>query len=166
MHSRLQRCFLSALATLMLFGVATGARAAESASRENSASVIRAASPFIDRANKEWETAIRTGDADALSRPYRDDAIFIGPDANPVRGRAAIRAMYAARAVGKKRIVAATIQSDGRIAAGQDDVYEWGSGWVSVESADGTRSKAGGRYLTVWHRQSDGTWVIIRNLAF
>jgi ketosteroid isomerase-like protein len=165
MHSRLQRCFLSALTTFMLSGVATGARAAESGLPENTASVIRAASPFIDRANKEWGTAIQTGDADALSRPYRDDAVFIGPDASPVRGRAAIRAMYAARAAGKKRIVAATIQSDGRIAAGRDDVYEWGSGWVSVESADGTRWKLGGRYLTVWHRQPDGTWVIIRNLA-
>jgi uncharacterized protein (TIGR02246 family) len=167
MRLRLQRCFLFALATFLLSGVATGTRAAESAAPENNASVIRAASPFIDRANKEWETAIQTGDADALSRPYRDDAIFIGPDANPVRGRAAIRAMYAARAAaGKNRIAAATIQSDGRTAAGPDDVYEWGTGWVSIESADGKPTKRGGRYLTVWHRQPDGTWVIIRNLAF
>jgi len=93
-------------------------------------------------------------------------AFFIGPDANPVRGRAAIRAMYAARAAAKKRIAAASIQSEGRIAAGPDDVYEWGSGWIFVQSADGTRSKLGGRFLTVWHRQADGTWVIIRNLAF
>jgi uncharacterized protein (TIGR02246 family) len=119
-----------------------------------------------DRANKEWETAIRTGDADALSRPYRDDAVFILPDASAVRGRAAIRAMYAARPAGQTRIVGATIQSDGRVAAGPDDIYEWGSGWLFIESADGTRSKRGGRYLTVWHRQPDGTWMIIRNLAF
>jgi uncharacterized protein (TIGR02246 family) len=154
----------------MLSGVITGACAAESTPPATAASVVRAASAFIDRANKEWETAIQTGDADALSRPYRDDGIFIGPDGTSVRGRAAIHEMYAARAAAiataKKRIVAATIQSDGRTAAGADDVYEWGSGWVSIESVDGTRSKAGGRYLTVWHRQPDGTWVIIRNLAF
>src|SRR5690242_3631778 len=120
MDSRLQKCFLAALTTFMLFGLATGPRAAESVA-ETTASVLGAASPFIDRANKEWETAIQTGDADALSRPYRDDAVFIGPDGSAVRGRAAIRAMYAARgAAGKKRIVAATIQSEGRIAAGQD----------------------------------------------
>jgi uncharacterized protein (TIGR02246 family) len=163
---RLQWCVLFALATFMLSGVAIGVRAAESVAPAGTASVIGAASPFIDRANAEWETAIQNGDADALSRPYRDDAVFIGPDATPVRGRAAIRAMYAARPAAKKRIVAASIQSDGRIAAGPDDVYEWGSGWVSIESADGTRSKVGGRFLTVWHRQPDGTWMIIRNLAF
>jgi uncharacterized protein (TIGR02246 family) len=170
MHSRLQRCFVSALSAFMLCGVVTAAHTAESVAPENTASVIGAASPFIDRANTEWETAIQAGDADALSRPYRDDALFIGPDGSPVRGRAAIRAMYAARAAAiataKKRIVAATIQSEGRIAAGQDDVYEWGSGTVSIESSDGTRSKSGGRFLTVWHRQPDGAWVIIRNLAF
>jgi len=82
-----------------------------------------------------------------------------------VRGRAAIRAMYAGRAASKARIVGATIQSEGRVAAGPDEVYEWGSGWMSTQSADGTRAKRGGRYLTVWHRQLDGTWVITRNLA-
>jgi len=160
------RCFVATLVTFMLAGGAGVTRAAEPATVESSTSVLGAASPFIDRANKEWEAAIQMGDADALSRPYSEDAVFIGPDANPVRGRAAIRAMYAARAAAKKRIAAATIQSEGRIVAGPDDVYEWGSGWIFVQSADGTRSKLGGHFLTVWHRQADGTWAIIRNLAF
>jgi ketosteroid isomerase-like protein len=166
MQFRLQRCFVSALTMFMLAGGATVTRTAEPTAPETTASILGAASPFIDRANKEWEMAIQTGAADALSRPYREDAVFIGPDANPVRGRAAIRAMYAARAAAKRRIVGATIQSEGRIAAAPDDVYEWGTGWILVQSVDGTRSKLGGRYLTVWHRQPDGTWVITRNLAF
>ncbi|MFL6605575.1 MAG: YybH family protein [Steroidobacteraceae bacterium] len=165
MHSHSQRRFLWALTTFMLAGVTTITRTAEPTALQSTASVIGTASPFIERANREWEVAIQTGDADTLSRPYREDGVFIGPDGTPVRGRAAIRAMYAARAAAKRRIVAAAIQSEGRIAAGPDDVYEWGSGWVFVQSAEGARSKAGGRYLTVWHRQPDGVWVITRNLA-
>ena len=164
MHSRLPYRLGGAVLTLMVLCAAVASGAAEVTAPAD-VNVIDEASPFIARANKEWETAIQTGDADALSRPYREDGVFVGPDGNAVRGRPAIRAMYAGRAASKTRIVAATIQSEGRVAASPDEVYEWGQGWMSVQSADGTRTKRGGRYLTVWHRQQDGTWVITRNLA-
>jgi|1186.fasta_scaffold678622_2 uncharacterized protein (TIGR02246 family) len=164
MHTRLSSCLRGIVSTLIVVCAAAASDAAEpTAPREVDS--IDAASPFIAKANKEWATAIQTGDADALSRPYHEDGVFVGPDGNAVRGRAAIRAMYAGRAASKTRIVAATIQSDGRVAAGPDEVYEWGFGWLSIQSADGTQAKRGGRYLTVWHRQPDGTWVITRNLA-
>jgi uncharacterized protein (TIGR02246 family) len=164
MHTQAPRRLGGIVLTLIFIGVAAASGAAEPTAPQDVAS-IDAASPFIAKANKEWEAAIQTGDADALSRPYHEDGIFVGPDGNAVRGRAAIRAMYAGRAASKTRIVAATIHSEGRVAAASDEVYEWGQGWMSVQSADGTRTKRGGRYLTVWHRQVDGTWVITRNLA-
>jgi uncharacterized protein (TIGR02246 family) len=153
MHTPSSRCRVGIVLTLISLCAAAASNA------------IDEASPFIAKANKEWETAIQTGDADALSRPYHEDGVFIGPDGNAVRGRAAIRAMYAGRGASQARIISATIESEGRVAAGADEVYEWGSGWMVVQAADGTRSKRGGRYLTVWHRQPDGTWVITRNLA-
>jgi len=164
MHTRLPRRLVSIVPTLIAVCVATASGAAEPTALPD-VNAIDAASPFIAKANKEWEVAIQTGDADALSRPYHEDGVFIGPDGNAVRGRAAIRAMYAGRSASKTRIVSATIQSEGRVAASADEVYEWGSGWMVVQAADGTRAKRGGRYLTVWHRQPDGTWVITRNLA-
>ena len=164
MHTRPRHCLRSIALALIIVCVAAASGAAEP-TEPRDVNAIDAASPFIVKANKEWEAAIQAGDADALSRPYHEDGVFVGPDGNAVRGRAAIRAMYAGRAASKTRIVAATIRSEGRVAAGSDEVYEWGSGWMSVQSADGTRTKRGGRYLTVWHRQPDGTWVITRNLA-
>ena len=163
MHTRPPRC-LSITLTLIVACTAAASGAAEPPVPRDVNSIDQA-SPFIAKANKEWEAAIQTGDADALSRPYHEEGVFVGPDGNAVRGRAAIRAMYAGRAASKARIVAATIQSEGRVAAGPDEVYEWGSGWMFIQAADGTRAKRGGRYLTVWHRQADGTWVITRNLA-
>jgi len=164
MHTRPPRCLRSIVLTLIVICAGASSAADEPTAPRDVAS-IDLASPFIAKANKEWEAAIQTGDADALSRPYHEDGVFVGPDGIAVRGRAAIRAMYAGRAASKARIVGATIQSEGRVAAGPDEVYEWGSGWMSIQSADGTRAKRGGRYLTVWHRQLDGTWVITRNLA-
>lgn len=162
MHIR-SPCCLGGI-VLIVVCAAAASDAAELVTPPN-ANLIDEASPFIAKANKEWEAAIQMGDADALSRPYHEDGVFVGPDGTAVRGRAAIRAMYAERAASKTRIVAATIQSEGRVAAGPDEVYEWGSGWMSIQAADGTRRKRGGHYLTVWHRQADGAWVITRNLA-
>ena len=164
MHTRSPRRLGGIALSLIIVCAAAASGAAEQIAPRD-VDVIDAASPFIAKANKEWAAAIRTGDADALSRPYHEDGIFVGPDGNAVRGRAAIRAMYAERAASKARIVAATIQSEGRVAAGPDEVYEWGSGWMLIQAADGTRARRGGRYLTVWHRQPDGTWAITRNLA-
>ena len=124
---------------------------------------LASAAPFIDRANDEWTRAIVTGDADVLSAPYAADGVFVGPDGSTVRGKDAVRAMYAKRR-SDVRVRKAKIHSEGRVAPDPDDVYEWGSATMTVQRAGATRS-ASGRYLTVWHR--DGKrWLITRNIAF
>lgn len=130
------------------------------------ATPVVAASPFIDRANHEWERAIRTRDADALSRPYAEYAVFVLPDGRAVKGRQAIHDFYAARSATASAPVDARVYSAGRVAGGPDDVYEWGEAWTTIRSPDGALTRRGGRYLTVWHRGSGGHWSIIRNLAF
>jgi uncharacterized protein (TIGR02246 family) len=124
---------------------------------------LSAAAPYIDRANDQWTRAIVTGDADALSSPYAPDGLFIGPDGSTVRGKAAVRAMYARRPPGVK-VVKATIKSDGRAAHDPDDVYEWGTARMTVKRGAVLRHSSG-RYLTVWHRYGK-RWAITRNIAF
>jgi ketosteroid isomerase-like protein len=124
---------------------------------------LASAAPFIDKANDEWTHAIVTGDADVMSAPYEPNGVFVGPDGSEVRGRAAVRAMYA-KPRGGVKVLKASIHSDGRVAADRDDVYEWGSASMTVER-DGKARQASGRYLTVWHR--DGKeWRISHNIAF
>lgn len=122
------------------------------------------AAPFIDKANAEWGTAIVAGNVDVIVAPYADDGVFVLPDGKAVEGKAAIRQMYASRPK-RAQIVDATATSDGRVAAGPDDVYEWGSASATVKTDSGTSRRTLGRFLTVWHRQKD-KWVIVRNLAF
>lgn len=125
--------------------------------------VLASAAPYIDRANDEWTRAIVTGDADVLSAPYAYDGIFIGPDGSEVRGKDAVRAMYA-KPRRDLKIVKASIHSDGRAAHDAQDVYEWGTASMTVQQGGKIR-QASGRYLTVWHR--DGKrWLISHNIAF
>lgn len=124
---------------------------------------LDAAAPFIDKANTEWASAIRTGNAAVMSAPYAKDGLFIAPDGTVFRGRAAVRQMYSRRPAGVK-VISASIKSDGRAAADRNDVYEWGSATLKVKQGKKVR-QTGGRYLTVWHR--DGRrWLITRNIAF
>lgn len=124
---------------------------------------LAAAAPFIDKANDEWTRAIVSGDAGVLSAPYAPDGIFIGPDGSEVRGKDAVRAMYA-KPRGDLKIIKASIHSDGRAAHDADDVYEWGTASMTVQRG-GTVHQASGRYLTVWHR-SGKRWLISHNIAF
>lgn len=126
-------------------------------------SALVAAAPFIDKANDDWNRAIVAGDADSLSAPYDDQGIFIGPDGSTVRGRDAVRAMYAKRPQ-TVQVLNARISSEGRTAASANDVYEWGSATMTVKR-DGRVKTATGRYLTVWHREG-AVWRITRNIAF
>ena len=124
---------------------------------------LASAAPFIDKANDEWTRAIVTGDAEVLSAPYARNGIFIGPGGSEVRGKDAVRAMYAKRPTGVK-VLKASIKSDGRAAADANDVYEWGTADMSIKR-DGRVRHTSGRYLTVWHREG-ARWTISHNIAF
>lgn len=124
---------------------------------------LASAAPFIDRANDEWTKAIVAGDADVMSAPYEANGVFIAPDGTAIRGKAAVRSMYAKRPKGVK-VIKATIKSDGRAAHDANDVYEWGTAQMTIKRGNIVRHSSG-RYLTVWHRNGN-RWLITRNIAF
>lgn len=124
---------------------------------------VAAASPYIDKANQEWERAIVTGDEKVLSAPYAKNAVFIAPDGTAIHGRTGVRTMYGRRPSGTK-VLEANIHSDARVAVDPSDVYEWGSAQMRVQRK-GKAQYVVGRYLTVWHR-SGKQWLITRNIAF
>lgn len=124
---------------------------------------IASAAPFIDKANSEWETAMVLGKADVMSAPYAKNAVFITPDGTAIHGRAGVKTMYSRRPTGVK-VLRARIKTDGRVASDPDDVYEWGSAQMTLQSKGKTRYVVG-RYLTVWHRTGK-EWLISRNIAF
>lgn len=156
--TKLLRC----IASLLMFA-ATSIPAAAAPHQSWARQALASAAPYIDRANSDWAKAIVTGNASVMSAPYDIRGIMIGPNGSVFRGRDAVKRMYASRHQGLK-VLKASIRSDGRAAHDPDDVYEWGTAWLTIR-ADNVVRKRSGKYLTVWHRE-DKRWVITRNIAF
>ncbi len=120
-------------------------------------------SKAVREANADWVEAMKTGDAAIIVAPYADDAVFVMIDGTTIQGRTAIEKLYHTRFEQSGGVALATINSKDLVVDG-DIAYEWGYGEVGVVRGD-RLTKAGSRYLTVWQRQVDGEWRIIRNIV-
>ena len=136
--------------------------------RLDSAAVLASARPDIDAANAAWLPGLQHRDAQAIVAAYSDSGLFIAVDGVVTRGRAAIAQLYAARFPRLREIRGGDVVQEGLTVVAPNLIYEWGHAWVEMASATagGAPVRSGGRYLTVWQRESDGRWRIARNLTF
>lgn len=118
----------------------------------------------VERANAEWVSAMKTGDAAVIAAPYAERGVFVFQDGSTVVGRDAIEKLYRSSFEKKGLASALTIRSE-KLEADGDLAYEWGRATIEMRK-DGKTASSGGPYLTVWQRQADGSWKIIRNLVF
>lgn len=146
--------------------LALAALSAAAAPNDLSAKALAQAKPVIDKANADWLPAMKARDPDALAAAYADDGVFVLPDGREIVGRKAIADFYRQRVASLGRVLDGGIHQDGMTLARDGLIYEWGHGGATTEDKGGKRSTSGGPYLTVWTRQSDGRWTIIRNLVF
>jgi uncharacterized protein (TIGR02246 family) len=117
----------------------------------------------VRKANSEWAAAMKSGDAAVIAAPYTDNAVFVLVDGRSLQGRAAIEQMYREGFQKGGTASSTKIQSRSLVRDG-DLAYESGYADVGVVR-DGTPVTRGGRYLTVWQRQVDGAWKILRNIV-
>jgi len=134
----------------------------------DTAAVLASARPEIDAANAAWVPGLRARDAAAIVAAYADSGLFVGSDGVVTRGRAAVAQMYAARFPRLREILDGGVVQEGLAVASPTRVYEWGRAWLTMAAtAPGAAPvRNGGTYLTVWQREADGHWRIVRNLAF
>lgn len=134
----------------------------------DTAAILASARPDIDAANAAWLPGLQHHDAAAIAGPYADSGLFIAGDGTVTRGRDAVARMYAARFPRLRPIRAGGIVQDGLTVLGPTRIAEWGHGWLEMEPErqGGPPARSGGSYLTVWSREADGHWRIVRNLAF
>lgn len=166
---------LGMLASALLFAPALSAQATAKSTaardtgrvRLDTAAILASARPEIDAANAAWLPGLRQHDAKAIAAPYADSGLFIAGDGTVTRGRAAVARMYEARFPKLRPIRAGGIVQDGLSVLAPTRIVEWGHGWIEMEPerAGAPPVKSGGNYLTVWERQADGHWRIVRNLA-
>ena len=106
---------------------------------------------------------MKTGDAATIAAPYTENASFITIDGACIQGRTEIEKMYRDRFARSGPARSTTINSKKLVVDG-DLAYESGYGEIGLLK-DGKLSINGGRFLTVWQRQANGDWKILRNVV-
>jgi uncharacterized protein (TIGR02246 family) len=159
----LQCCVLTA--ALCVFAVARPAAAQQTAF--DTAAVLASARHDVEAANAAWLPGLRDRNAASIAEAYADSGVFVGADGSVTRGRAAVERMYEARFPRLGTIVGGGVVQDGVTAVAPDLLYEWGHAWLEMQAdtPGAAPARTGGRYLTVWRREPDGHWRIVRNLA-
>jgi uncharacterized protein (TIGR02246 family) len=117
----------------------------------------------VEKANSDFIVAMKTGDAATIAAPYTDDASFITIDGASVQGRTEIEKMYRDR-FARAGLARSTKINSKRLVVDNDLAYESGYGEIGLLK-DGKLMIKGGRFLTVWQRQTKGDWKILRNVV-
>jgi len=117
----------------------------------------------VEKANSEFIVAMKTGDAATIAAPYAENASFVTIDGACVQGRAEIEKLYRDRFARAGLAQSAKINSK-KLVVDNDLAYESGDGEIGLLK-DGKLSIYNGRFLTVWQRQTNGDWKILRNVV-
>lgn len=136
----------------------TVAGAAPAAQSDAGQSAVRTA---IEKQAAAFAAAYNRGDAKAVAAMYTEDAIALPPDAEMVRGRAAIERLWAdAMASGIKTIAFTVIdvQSSGDLAV------ETGRAVLGIQPAGQPATTQAGKYVVVWKRSANGEWRLLRDI--
>jgi uncharacterized protein (TIGR02246 family) len=115
---------------------------------------------WAKKALEMWFAAFNTGDAAALSRLYLGDAVLLEPDES-FRGREAIQAHYS-KEFRETRFPCTWV------IAGQHTVGKQAAVWgeetcLASPRSSGPTKTVKGRWLAIFERQADGSWLIARD---
>ena len=153
----------------MLVALACSAKN-DAASKPDTATPAASAAPTdegavrraIDSANTRFIAAIERGDSATAVASYADDAVIMMPNDQTWRGLDAARKGFAGF-LSQASIKNAKASTDDVMVRGDLAVetghYEW-----TIVPKGGKEMKDKGKYLTVWKRQADGAWKIVRDI--
>ena len=112
----------------------------------------------IAEANAEWVEGMKSGDAEAVSLLYMEDAIVLPPNESMVKGRAAIKDVFDTMMKSWVKLTDLTLVTLEVNGAG-DFAYELGTYAMTFEVPGGqTPMSDTGKYLAIWKKQADNTW--------
>lgn len=117
----------------------------------------------IQKANSDFDEQMKTGNAAGIASAYKDDGVFVGIDGSCVKGKLEIENMYQSR-FEKNGFASATKIDSRNVVVDGDLAYESGYGEITYKK-EGKEMKGGGRFLTIWQHQPDGSWKIMYNVV-
>jgi uncharacterized protein (TIGR02246 family) len=136
-----------------------GVAAATAASPADAGEVRQA----IEAANARFKAAYLRGDTTTIVDNYADDVILLPPNVEAVRGRDAVRQRLAREVAEAPSMVKDfKITTEDVLVSGELAV-ETGTVEFIVQPKTGNPVSEKGKYVTVWKRQADGSWKIVRD---
>ena len=113
-----------------------------------------------DKAGK----AAKANDLDLYVSFYADDAVLLWPGTPMVTGRAAIREfMRVFLLTPNFSLSFETAQVE--VSRAGDFAYTYGTNKVTLVGLNGKKTKDSGKYLTIYRKQSDGTWKVVADMG-
>ena len=116
----------------------------------------------VDQARDQHIAAVNAGDAEAATNVFAPEAVFLPPGQPALEGTPAIRAWFT-HVFATFRVQGFGLQP-GPVESRGDVMIEHGSWKATFQPKDGSPGlPAGGTYLTVYARRSDGVVYVIRD---
>ena len=116
----------------------------------------------IMAANSKFLDAFKRGDTAGMSASYADDAVLMMPNEGAWRGRAAIDQGLSSFVDQMSFKDGANVTTD--VMVGGDLAVETGTYAWTLQPKTGAEITDKGKYLTIWKRQADGSWKIVRDI--
>jgi uncharacterized protein (TIGR02246 family) len=117
----------------------------------------------IDRTREAHVAALNSGDGDAWAAAFTSDGVQMPPNAPANVGRDSIEAWCAAF-LGAFRVEFSLAPGEVQI-AGTDWAFERGTYNITLSpQTGGDPIQDAGKYITVYERQSDGSWAMARDI--
>jgi len=117
----------------------------------------------IETANSKAAAAMLAGDVTAGTAHYADDAVVMMPNAPKATGKAEIAGMFTGM-MAEMTVTAANFTTNEVLIDGNTAI-ETGAFNVTMKMKKGGHEiKDTGKYMTVWKKQPDGGWKVIRDI--
>lgn len=113
----------------------------------------------IEKGKRAWVAAFKAADWDALVDQYAENAVIFPPDEEAKVGHAAIRANFATDEDTSEEVFE-TIELGGT----DKTAFVRGMFSFKIKSGDNPPVVAIGKYLEIWQKQPDGTWLITHDI--
>lgn len=117
----------------------------------------------IDRGHHDWLEGMKANDPAVLGHLVTDDVVLMPPHIEPLTGRQAVVDWFAG-VVKQARTTSVAVPQREVMLIGDLAIERGTFTWKVVPTAGASEIEDRGNFVAIWHRESDGSWKVARNI--